>query len=52
VLSGVVCAGWAVHEIRLARQQAKPTGPEVLEIEAVKSEEDAPDPAAGWSGAR
>lgn len=59
VVSGVVGAGWAVHEIRLARQQAEiRAGRDVPALEAAKSEEDessadaAPDPAAGWGGAR
>ena len=50
VVSGVVGGCWAAHEVRLARQEAGATA-----LEAAKSEEDesaAPDPAAGWGGAR
>lgn len=53
VVSGIVGAGWAAHEIRLARQDAEiKAQPDVRALEAAKSEEDAPDPAAGWGGAR
>jgi hypothetical protein len=58
VVSGVVGAGWAVHEIRLVRQQAEVyAGTDVRALETGKSEEDvsadeAPDPAAGRGGAR
>lgn len=59
VVSGGVGVGWAVHEIRLARQHGEVTaGTDVRPLEAGKSEEDAstadeaPDPAAGWGGAR
>jgi hypothetical protein len=59
VVSGVVGVGWAVHEIRLVRQQTEAeAGTDVRTLEAGKSEEDVsaadepPDPAAGWEGAR
>lgn len=55
-VSGVVGACWAVHEVRLARQQAGITaGRDVPVLEVPKTEEDAgeaSDPAAGWGGAR
>jgi hypothetical protein len=59
IMSGAVGASWAVHEMRLAREQAESKAERgVPALEAAKSEEDvsvagAPgDPAAGWGGAR
>lgn len=53
VVSVVVGASWAAHEARLARRQrAARTShiPRALRVSG--SDEDRPDPAAGWSDAR
>lgn len=50
VVSAVMAVSWAVHEVRLARQQAaiRTSRPS---LDASRSEEDTPDPAVGWGDA-
>ena len=53
VVSVVVAAIWAVHEVRLARrQQVIRTSSARAALNASTSEEDNPDPAVGWGDAR
>jgi hypothetical protein len=53
VVSVVVAAIWAVHEVRQARRQrAVRTGSTRPALSASTSEEDNPDPAVGWGDAR
>lgn len=52
VVSAVVAAIWAVHEVRFARRQrAIRTSHTRHALAASKSEEDKPDSAVGWGDA-
>lgn len=53
VVSVVVGASWAAHEVRLARRQRAARTNHIRRALCVsESDEDRPDPAVGWGDAR